>query len=87
LDNLPADGHDERRGPVGRILDLVFLRGTIPPYSFPTLTAELGREILAAAAARPDDSDSEVISATQLAEFLERHAGHSLAFSEKVLDA
>ena len=34
----PEPGNEDSRGPVGRVFDLLWLRGTMPSYTMPLLT-------------------------------------------------
>ena len=67
-------------GPVGRVDDLLSLRGTStwPPMELPLLDDNLSRDLIASFEARPDDPSFEVLPVPQLAEFLAAHLGSRL---------
>jgi hypothetical protein len=52
---VARENEADLRGPVGRVIDLLFLRGTIPDYVLPMLDLGLADELLAAFEARPHD--------------------------------
>ena len=64
-------------GPVGRVDDLLSLRGTStwPPMELPLLDNDLSRHLIASFEARPEDPSFEVLPVPQLAEFLAAHLG------------
>jgi hypothetical protein len=73
------------RGPVGRVDDLLSLRGTIdwPPAALPLLDDRLQREVLAAFEVRESDPPFDLLPVSQLIEFLVAHRGSGLATTSR----
>ncbi len=73
------------RGPVGRIDDLIDLRGTSewPPSALPLLDEDLEHDILNSLEAQIQDPQFEVVPRSQLVEFLARHRGKRLATTSR----
>ena len=71
----------EHRGPVGRVVDLLALRGTRtwPPARLPLLDDELQRALLAAFEPRPKDPELDVAPVLILDAFLTQNRGAGLA--------
>jgi hypothetical protein len=67
--------NDNRRGPVGRVFDLIFLRGTTPVYCVPVLDEELEREILTAMGPLPEDPPFDTKPIDRVVQFLAEHRG------------
>jgi hypothetical protein len=76
---LPDNG--SARGPVGRVDDLLSLRGTSnwPPTELPLLDDRLERDVLDAFSVQASDPPFEVVPVSQLIEFLAGHRGSRLA--------
>jgi len=67
------------RGPVGRVFDLLVLRGTTPEYVLPLIDDTLTADLLACLEPDPADPAFDVLPAADLATFLSAHAGEHLA--------
>jgi hypothetical protein len=67
--------NDGRRGPVGRALDLLYLRGTTPSYRLLRLDEALLADLIGALTALPHDPPFEVVSRGDLKSFLRSHLG------------
>jgi hypothetical protein len=78
----PCPGNERRRGPVGRVFDLVFLRGTTPVYCLPVLDETLKNEILLAMAPKSGDPPFDTEAIDQVANFLTRHLGLALVIED-----
>jgi hypothetical protein len=78
-------GNESRRGPVGRVHDLLSLRGTLPAYNLPSVDDGLRRELVAAYGIRDDDPPLDVGDSDALDAFLADHAGALLATRERAL--
>lgn len=76
---VPLPGNEGRRGPVGRVFDLLFLRGTTPAYYLPVVDDVLIAEILDALRPQAHDPPSEVATASEVRAFLDEHRGARLA--------
>jgi hypothetical protein len=83
MTEVPLPENDDRRGPVGRVFDLIFLRGTTPGYCVPVLDERLANEILAAMTRLPEDPPFETESIDQVAEFLVEHRGYAVLIEER----
>jgi hypothetical protein len=83
---VPEPGNEDSRGPVGRVFDLLWLRGTVPSYTMPLLTPTLENELLQAFLPRPGDPRLDVADVEAFAFFLKTHRGHALATTEKVVE-
>jgi hypothetical protein len=70
---------------VGRVFDLLWVRGTIPIYTMPVLTSVLEKELLQAFLPRPGDLDFEVADVEALTLFLQTHRGRTLATTATVV--
>jgi hypothetical protein len=82
---MSEPGNEDSRGAVGRVFDLLYLRGTIPSYTMPLLTPALEKELLQAFLPRTGDPPFEVADVEALAFFLETHRGFLLAITETVV--
>jgi hypothetical protein len=78
-------GNEERRGPVGRVHDVMYMRGTIPDYRLPWLDGPLECELLLAFAPLLGDPSFDVAAPADLAIFLAAHRGKRLAEVENAL--
>lgn len=74
------------RGPVGRLHDLILLRGTTPEYLLPLIDNELTTELAACLAPDPADPDFQVIPTHELVAFLNDHAGKRLATRSRLVN-
>jgi len=72
-------GNEDLRGPVGRVQDLIYLRGTTPDYVLPLLDSQLERELLDAYGPRLGDPPFNVASPAELEAFLASNRGARLA--------
>jgi hypothetical protein len=82
----PYPANLERRGPVGRLTDVIALRGTLPDYSLPTLDEQLEEELLDVFAPRPNDPPFEVVDRLTLSAWLQKHRGTSVVYRSRSLD-
>ncbi len=78
--NVP--GNRDKRGPVGRVSDLLFLRGTTPDRQLPRLDATLEHELLQAFAARTTDPPLKAADPTTFAQFLSENRDRYLFGTE-----
>jgi hypothetical protein len=74
--------NEDLRGPVGRVIDLIFLRGTSPAYTLPLVDDELEAELLLRIQDRPEDPAFEVVSADELEAFLNQNRGAGLTYRD-----
>lgn len=81
----PLPDNEGKRGSVGRVCDLLFLRGTIPVYQLPVIEPGLERELLEAFLPQQNDPDCEGAHIETLAAFLAEHRGAHLAPRENPL--
>jgi hypothetical protein len=77
--------NDDQRGPVGRVHDLLFVRGTTPEYTLPVLDGDLERELLHAFEPLPADPPFDVATPAALAAFLSANLGNRMAPDERTL--
>ena len=83
--SLPEN--DGLRGPVGRVIDLLFLRGTTPDWTLPVLDEELETALLDEYQPQPSDpARFGSIPASDLGDFLLQHRGEHLIFRDVLLD-
>lgn len=82
MTQAPYPGNEDRRGPVGRVFDLLFLRGTTPEYGLPVLDEALELEILVGMDPKPEDPPFDTGPIEQIASFLTRHLGDAVVLHE-----
>src|SRR6202022_2266782 len=73
--DVEIPGNRDKRGPVGRVHDLLFLRGTIPDWQLPRVDAALEAELLQVFAARTTDPPFKTADPGSLARFLAANRG------------
>lgn len=78
--NVP--GNRDKRGPVGRVSDLLFLRGTTPQWHLPKLDAKLETDLLEAFAARTTDPPFKRADPAAFGRFLSDNRGRYLFRTE-----
>jgi len=80
-------GNEDERGPVGRVVDLLSLRGTSdwPPKALPLLDDRLERDVIAAFDVRESDPPFELVPISHLIEFLADHRGSGLATTDRAI--
>ncbi len=83
---VEVPGNRDRRGPVGRVFDLLGLRGTIPDWQLPKLDAALETKLLQAFAARPTDPPFKTADPASFARFLAENRGRYLFTADKLLE-
>jgi hypothetical protein len=80
--NVRTPDNEDLRGPVGRVIDLIFPRGTSPAYTLPLVDDELEAELLLRIQDRPEDPAFEVVSADELEAFLNQNRGAGLTYRD-----
>jgi hypothetical protein len=71
-------GNHDLRGPVGRVFDLLFLRGTLPAWVLPRIDDALSQDLLAAYEPQPHDPPFETVPPDELRAFLVSNRGAQL---------
>jgi hypothetical protein len=79
-------GNRDKRGPVGRVYDLVSLRGGLPDWHLPKLDPGLETELLAAFSARTTDAPFKTADPTSFARFLAANPGRYLFTMDRLLE-
>jgi hypothetical protein len=82
---VEVPGNRDGRGPVGRVHDLLFLRGTIPEWRVPKLDSALETELLQAFAPRITDPRFKTADPASFARFLSENRGRYLFTSDRLL--
>jgi hypothetical protein len=80
---VPLPENDGLRGPVGRIIDYLFLRGTTPEYVLPVVDADLTAMLVELRKPTPQDPDFEVVGESVLLAFLQRNVGSALIYRDE----
>jgi hypothetical protein len=78
--------NDSRRGPAGRVFDLIFLRGTTPEYCVPVLDERLEAELISAMAPLPGDPPFDTGPVGSVARFLREHRGSPVLIEERPME-
>ena len=84
--DVELPGNREKRGPVGRVHDLLFLRGTTPKYQFPVLDPTLEAELLREFAPQASDLSFKVADSPSFARFLSKNRGRYLFLADRLLE-
>jgi hypothetical protein len=79
-------GNREKRGPVGRVFDLVSLRGGLPEWHLPKLDPALEAELLEAFAPRKSDPLFKTADPVGFERFLSENRGRYLFTMDRLLD-
>jgi hypothetical protein len=83
---VPSPGNRDLRGPVGRVEDLLFFRGTVPDWQLPKLDAALESELLQAFAPRTTDPPFKRVDPASFARFLSENHGRALFTMDRLLE-
>ena len=79
-------GNRDERGPVGRVYDLLSLRGGLPDWHLPQLDPALETELRAAFTSRATDAPFKTADPTSFARFLAANRGRYLFAMDRLLE-
>jgi hypothetical protein len=79
-------GNRDKRGPVGRVFDLLSLRGGLPEWHLPKVDPALESELLQAFAPRKSDSLFKTADPASFERFLSENRGRYLFTMDRLLE-